>query len=185
MRIVFGVLITLIGIFFIVVLSYMNNVPKFDQNVKNSWYKLLSEYKQKSKLTNDLVFIVKKYAENGEKDIGTTITKIKTALDSIDFSYEYFDDAKALKEFKKNQKQLDDYISKLILFANEHPKISKNKDFLVIKSKLKELKNDIYSAENNYINAVKKYNDQLTTIPAKWVAVLLYPNASIRYSFDK
>jgi len=67
--------------------------------------------------------------------------------------------------------------------AENYPALKSNQNFLALQSQLEGTENRIAVARRDYIEAVQAYNTTLRTIPDRWIAALLYPDAKVKQNF--
>ena len=64
------------------------------------------------------------------------------------------------------------------------PELKSNQNFLSLQSQLEGTENRIAVARRDYIETVREYNTELRTIPGRWIAAILYPDAKVKATFD-
>jgi LemA protein len=67
--------------------------------------------------------------------------------------------------------------------AERYPDIKSGQNFLALQSQLEGTENRIAIARRDYIEAVRVYNTEITTIPGRFWKVL-YPSAKEMATFD-
>ena len=67
--------------------------------------------------------------------------------------------------------------------SEQYPDLKSNQNFLALQSQLEGTENRIAVARRDYIDAVQAYNTTLRTIPSKWIAAWLYPDAKVKETF--
>jgi LemA protein len=67
--------------------------------------------------------------------------------------------------------------------SEQYPDLKSNQEFMALQSQLEGTENRISVARRDYIDAVQQYNTTLRTIPSKWVAAVLYPDAKVKETF--
>ena len=160
----------------------INNVPKYDEEVKAKWAQLMNEYKRRADLIPNLVRVVQGYAKH-EKDVLTEVTKLRSKVVNLQASKDLLNNPKAFEEYVAAQQKLSSALARLLAISERYPDLKASKNFLMLQSQLEGTENRIAVARRDYIEAVKKYNLELRTIPNKWIAHLLYPDAKIRPTF--
>jgi len=83
----------------------------------------------------------------------------------------------AFKRFQENQAALTSSLSRLLAVSENYPDLKSNQNFLALQSQLEGTENRIAVARRDYIQAVQSYNTVLRTIPGRWIAAFLYPDA--------
>ncbi len=160
----------------------VNNVPTYDEEVKAAWAQVQNQYKRRADLIPNLIATVKGYAKH-EKDVLTEVTEARSKALSFKIPKDILTNPEAFKKFQQVQGKLGSALSKLLAISERYPDLKANQNFLALQSQLEGTENRISVARRDYINAVKKYNLELRTIPNKWIAHLLYPEAKIKQTF--
>ena len=164
-------------------ISHMNNVPKLDEGVKSAWSQVQNQYKRRADLIPNLVSTVKGYAKH-ETELFTEVTKARSSVGKITITPEILNNPNAFKAYEKAQSSLGGALSKLLAVSERYPDLKSDKNFLALQSQLEGTENRISVARRDYIASVKKYNIELRTIPGKYVASFLYPEAEIKPTFS-
>jgi LemA protein len=68
--------------------------------------------------------------------------------------------------------------------VERYPDIKSGQNFLALQSELAGTENRIAIARRDYIEAVRAYNTEITTIPGRWWKSFLYPQAKEMATFD-
>ncbi len=160
----------------------INNVPTYDEEVKAAWAQVENQYKRRADLIPNLIATVKGYAKH-EKDVLTEVTKARSRVANMTIPKDILTNPVAFKKFQEAQGQLGNALSRLLAVSERYPELKADKNFLALQSQLEGTENRIAVARRDYIEAVKKYNLELRTIPNKWVAHLLYPDAKLKQTF--
>ncbi|MEJ2498864.1 MAG: LemA family protein [Sulfurovaceae bacterium] len=176
---VLGVLIIIAAI---LILPRINNVPKLDEAVNAAWAQVDNQYKRRADLVPNLVATVKGYASH-EKEVFTQVTEARAKVGQITLTPEMLNNPKALEMFQNAQDSLSSALSRLLAVSENYPDLKASQNFINLQAQLEGTENRIAVARKDYIKAVKDYNIELRTIPGKWVAALLYPEAEIKQTF--
>ncbi len=179
----------IISLFFLIVMGFglsgcmINNVPTYDEGVKAAWAQVNNQYKRRADLIPNLIATVKGYAKH-EKNVLIEVTKARSKATSFNIPKDILTNPVAFKKFQQIQGKLSSALSRLLAVSERYPNLKADQNFLALQSQLEGTENRIAIARRDYINAVRKYNLELRTIPNKWVAHLLYPNAKIKQVFS-
>ena len=73
--------------------------------------------------------------------------------------------------------------SRLLVTVERYPELKSNANFLALQSQLEGTENRIAVARRDYIETVRAYNTELRTIPGRWIAAIMYPNAKPMETF--
>ncbi len=161
----------------------INNVPTYDEEVKAAWAQVNNQYKRRADLIPNLVATVKGYAKH-EKDVLVEVTKARSKATSFQVPKDILTNPVAFKRFQQIQGKLSSALSRLLAVSERYPNLKADQNFLALQSQLEGTENRISVARRDYIEAVKKYNLELRTIPNKWIAHLFYPNAKPKQTFS-
>ena len=175
------VLLAIVGIFFSGCM--INNVPTYDEEVKAAWAQVQNQYKRRADLIPNLIATVKGYAKH-EKDVLEAVTKARSSVAKLTVTKDVLDNPELFMKFQKAQNRLSSALSRLLAVSERYPNLKADKNFLALQAQLEGTENRIAIARRDYIEAVKKYNLELRTIPNKWIAHLLYPDAKPKPVFS-
>jgi LemA protein len=160
----------------------INNVPTFDESVNAAWSEVLNQYQRRADLVPNLVNTVKGYASQ-EKEVLTQVVEARAKVAQTQLPPNILTDKQAFRNFQQNQDQLTSALSRLLVVVERYPDLKSNQNFLALQSQLEGTENRIAVARRDYILAVQKYNTELRTIPGRWWAALLYPEAEVKENF--
>lgn len=166
----------------IIILPKVNNVPRLDENVNMYASQLDNQYKRRSDLIPNLVATVKGYASH-EKDVLTQVTEARAKVGQMTLTPEVLNNPEAFKAYQNAQDGLGSALSRLMMVTENYPELKANENFLQLQAQLEGTENRIAVARKDYIESVKEYNLELRTVPGKWVAALLYPEAEVKQNF--
>ncbi len=161
----------------------INNVPTYDEAVKAAWAEVQNQYKRRADLIPNLVETVKGFAGH-EKEVLTEVVEARSRVAQMNVSPELLNDPQAFQAFEKNQAALSSALSRLLLVVERYPELKSNQNFLTLQSQLEGTENRIAVARRDYIAAVQQYNTELRTIPGRWIAAILYPDAKVKPVFS-
>jgi len=160
----------------------VNEVPRLDEAVKAAWSEVLNQYQRRSDLVPNLVETVRGYAAQ-ERDIFTAVTEARAKATQTTLPPDILTNPEAFKQFQQNQAALTGALSRLLAVSERYPDLKSSQNFLALQSQLEGTENRIAVARRDYIGAVQRYNTNLRTIPGRWIAALLYPDAKIKETF--
>jgi LemA protein len=160
----------------------INAVPRRDEAVKAAWSDVLNQYQRRTDLIPNLVETVKGYARQ-EQQVLTAVTEARAKVSQMTLPQDILSNPQAFKQFEQNQAALGGALGRLIAVAENYPALKSNQNFLALQSQLEGTENRIAVARRDYIEAVQAYNTTLRTIPGRWIAALLYPDAKIKENF--
>jgi len=161
----------------------INNIPTFDEEVKAAWSQVENQYQRRADLIPNLVETVKGIAKQ-EKEVLTAVVEARSKVAQMQVPKDVLTNPDAFKQFQQNQDALSSALSRLMVVVERYPNIKSGQNFLSLQSQLEGTENRISVARRDYIEAVKKYNTELRTIPGRWWASLLYSDAKVRETFS-
>ncbi len=160
----------------------VNAVPRQDEAVKAAWSQVLNQYQRRTDLIPNLVETVKGYAHQ-EETVLTEVTNARAKATSIQLPADVLTNPEAFKQFEQNQAALSGALGRLLAVSENYPQLKSDQNFLALQSQLEGTENRIAVARRDYIEAVQQYNTTLRSIPSRWVAAWLYPDAKVRETF--
>jgi len=161
----------------------INNIPTFDEEVKATWSQVENQYQRRADLIPNLVETVKGIAKQ-EKEVLTAVVEARAKVAQMQVPKDVLTNPDAFKQFQQNQDALSSALSRLLVVVERYPNIKSSQNFLALQSQLEGTENRISVARRDYIEAVKKYNTELRTIPGRWWAALLYSDAKVKETFS-
>ncbi len=160
----------------------INNVPTLDEKVKAAWSEVLNQYQRRADLIPNLVETVKGYASH-EQETLEAVVEARAKATQMQIPPDILTNPDAFKQFQENQAQLSGALSRLLVTVERYPDLKANQNFLALQSQLEGTENRIAVARRDYIVAVQAYNTELRTIPGKWIAAIMYPDAKVKETF--
>jgi len=160
----------------------INNVPTYDEAAKAAWSQVENQYQRRADLVPNLVETVKGYAKQ-EKDVLVQVTEARSKVAQMQLPKDILNNPQAFKQFQQNQDALSSALSRLMVVVERYPDLKSNQNFLALQSQLEGTENRISVARRDYIEAVQRYNTELRTIPGRWWAAMLYPDAKVKENF--
>lgn len=160
----------------------VNAVPRQDEEVKAAWSQVLNQYQRRTDLIPNLVETVKGYAQQEEKVL-TEVTEARAKATQMTLPPDVLSNPQAFEQFQKSQAALGGALGRLLAVSEKYPDLKSNQNFLSLQSQLEGTENRIAVARRDYIAAVQKYNTNLRSIPNRWVAAMLYPDAKVKETF--
>jgi LemA protein len=159
-----------------------NAVPRMDEEVKASWSQVQNQYQRRADLIPNLVETVKGYAEH-EQETLTAVIEARAKATSMQLPADVTQDPEAFQRFQQNQAGLSSALARLMVVVEQYPNLKADQQFIALQSQLEGTENRIAVARKDYIDTVQRYNTELRTMPGKWVAAVLYPEAKVRETF--
>ena len=160
----------------------VNTIPTYDEQAKAAWSQVLNQYQRRADLIPNLVETVKGYAAH-EREVLTEVVEARARATQMTIPEDILTDPEAFQRFQEAQGELGAALSRLIAITENYPDLKANQNFLALQSQLEGTENRIAVARRDYIEAVRRYNTELRTIPGRWWAALLYPEAEPMQNF--
>ena len=159
----------------------INTVPTLEERAKSAWSEVQNQYQRRADLIPNLVETVKGFAQQ-EREVLTQVTEAR-ARGQVQVDASTVTDPQKFREFQEAQNQLSGSARRLLATVERYPDLKSNANFLALQSQLEGTENRIAVARRDYIEAVRGYNTELRTIPGRWIAGLLYPDAKPMETF--
>jgi len=174
-----------LALFFVMGLAAcdINAVPRYDEEVKAAWSEVLNQYQRRADLVPNLVETVAGFARQ-EKETLTAVVEARSKATQMQLPPDILNNPEAFRQFQQNQAALGGALARLLVVVEKYPDLKSNQNFLSLQSQLEGTENRITVARRDYILTVQKYNTELRTIPGRWVAGVLYPDAEVKQTFD-
>ena len=160
----------------------INNIPTYDEAAKAAWSQVENQYQRRADLVPNLVETVKGFAKQ-EKSVLVEVVEARSKVAQMQIPKDILNNPEAFKKFQQNQDALSSALSRLMVVVERYPDLKSNQNFLALQSQLEGTENRISVARRDYIEAVQKYNTELRTIPGRWWAAALYPDAKVKENF--
>lgn len=154
----------------------VNNVPTLQERANASWGEVQNQYQRRADLIPNLVETVKGYAKQ-ESEVLTQVTEARAKATSVRVDASTITDTAKFKEFQDAQNGLSGALGRLLATVEAYPDLKSNANFLALQSQLEGTENRIAVARRDYIGTVRDYNTEIRTIPGRWIAAVLYPDA--------
>ncbi len=161
----------------------VNNIPTFDEAVKAAWSQVLNQYQRRADLVPNLVETVKGYAAH-ERQVLEGVVEARAKATRMQLPDDILTNPEAFRLFQENQAALSGALARLLAVVENYPDLKASQNFLALQSQLEGTENRIAVARRDYIEAVRIYNTELRTIPGRWWAAWLYPDAKVKETFS-
>ncbi|GBD49205.1 LemA family protein [Methylopila sp. Yamaguchi] len=160
----------------------VNNVPTLEEQAKASWSEVQNQYQRRADLIPNLVETVKGFARQ-EQEVLTAVVEARAKATQVTIDASKLTDPAAVKAFQDAQAQLSGALGRLLAVSERYPDLKSNQNFLALQSQLEGTENRIAVARRDYIESVQAYNTELRTVPGRWIAGWLYPDAKPMATF--
>lgn len=167
--IVLGVIVVLALIVFFWFKGTYNGLVVLDENVKNEWAKVQSDYQRRSDLIPNLVSTVQGAAAQ-EKSIFIGVAEARAKVGQITVTEEVLNNPDAFKKFQQAQDGLGAALSRLLAVSENYPTLKTNENFLGLQAQLEGTENRIKKSRDDFNNVVKDYNIKVREFPTNMLA---------------
>lgn len=175
-------LLIIVGVLAIWAWRAYNGLVPMDENVKEKWAKVQSQYQRRADLIPNLVNTVKGAANFEQKTLTDVIearakaTQMK--VDANDLSPE------KLQEFQAAQGQLSQALGRLMMITENYPELKATEQFRDLSVQLEGTENRITTARNDFNESVKEYNTKARRFPLNLFASLFGMKAKSMFEAD-
>ena len=143
--------------------SGYNGLVSQDENVKNAWNKVQSDYQRRADLIPNLVQTVKGEANFEQTTLQNVIAARASAtqmkVDASNLTPE------KLQQFQAAQGQLSSALGRLLAVSENYPNLRANDAFRGLQAQLEGTENRIKVSRNDFNDAVQTYNVKVRTFP--------------------
>lgn len=140
-----------------------NKMINLDENVKNKWNNVQSDYQRRSDLIPNLVSTVKG-AANFEQTTLTQVIEARAKATSMNVSADNLTPEK-IQQFQQAQGQLGGALSRLLVVAEQYPQLQATQNFKDLQVQLEGTENRIKVSRNDFNSAVQEYNSTVRRFP--------------------
>ena len=161
----------------------VNAIPSYEEQAKAAWAQVLNQYQRRADLVPNLVETVKA-AANFERSTLEAVINARAKATQTAIPADILTNPEAMQQFQQNQSALTSALSRLMVVVEQYPDLKANQNFLTLQAQLEGTENRIAVARRDFIDAVRHYNTELKTIPGRWWAALLYPDAKEMAQFE-
>jgi len=160
----------------------INAIPTYEEQMKASWSQVLDQYERRADLISALVDTVESFAVH-EKDVLTSVVKARDKARQARVPREIISNPAVFQSFQESQVQVTGALARLLGIVENYPMLRSSQSFLSLQSQLDGAEKRIAAARRDYVEAVRLYNAELMTIPGRWWAAVLYPDAELAQTF--
>lgn len=143
--------------------SGYNGLVKQDENVKNAWNNVQTEYQKRTDLVDNLVNTVKG-AANFEQKTLTDVVNARAKATSVNINADNLTPEK-MAEFQNAQSQLGGALSRLLVSVEAYPDLKATQSFQQLQGQLEGIENDIRVSRRTFNDAVNNYNVKVRAFP--------------------
>jgi len=148
-----------------------NSLIGLDENVKNKWAAVQSQYQRRADLIPNLVNTVKGEA-NFERGTLNDVISARARATQITVNPDDLTPEK-MEQFQQAQGQLSQALGKLLMVTENYPNLRANDAFRNLQVQLEGTENRITVARNDFNTSVQEYNVRVRRFPANIFAGIL------------
>ena len=154
----------------------INTIPTLEERARLAWSEVQNQYQRRADLIPNLLETMKGFAQQ-EREVLREVTEARARATQVRVDASTVTDPQRFKEYQDAQNQLSGALGRLLVTVERYPELKSNANFLALQSQLEGTENRIAVARRDYIEAVRAYNTELRTIPGRWIAAIMYPEA--------
>ena len=143
--------------------SGYNSLVNLDENVKNKWANVQSDYQRRADLIPNLVNTVKG-AANFEQETLTKVIEARSKATSVNINAGELTPEK-MAQFQQAQGELSGALSRLLVSVERYPELKANQNFLDLQKQLEGTENRIKVSRNDFNGSVQQYNQTVRKFP--------------------
>lgn len=183
--IILGVIVALVLVLFFWLKGTYNGFVTADEDVKNGWAKVQSDYQRRYDLIPNLVETVKGAAEQ-EKSIFIGVAEARAKVGQLTVTDEVLNNPESFKRFQQAQDGLGSALSRLLAVSENYPALKTNENFISLQAQLEGTENRIKKSRDDYNNVVRDFNVKVRTFPANMLSGMFgfYPKSMFEASGD-
>lgn len=175
-------LLIIVGVLAIWAWRAYNGLVPMDENVKEKWAKVQSQYQRRADLIPNLVNTVKG-AANFEQKTLTDVIEARAKATQMKVDANNLTPEK-LQEFQASQGQLSQALGRLMMITENYPELKATEQFRDLSVQLEGTENRITTARNDFNESVKEYNTKARRFPLNLLASLFDMKAKPMFEAD-
>jgi len=140
-----------------------NTAVTLNQNIEESWGNVQTSYQRRNDLIGNLVNTVKGYAEH-EKSTLTAVIEARAKATAVRVDPTNIT-PEQLAAFNQAQSGVSSSLSRLLVSVEQYPNLKADQSFLKLQDELASTENQILTARTRFNEAVKPYNNHISTFP--------------------
>ena len=160
------ILLSVVGFFAIIFFwgcNKYNGIIKQDENVKNAWGNVQTQYQRRADLIPALIRTVQEAGKN-EKSILESVTKARAGITE---AKDEISNAKTPQDLERANAKIS---SAFTLAVEAYPQVRSTEAYLKLQDEMPGTENRIATARSDYNNSVRAYNVAIRTFPGNIVA---------------
>lgn len=150
----------------------LQSIPKAKNEVEATLAEVTNQYKRRADLVPNLVKTVKAYATHERETLQAVIearaSASKIQVDPTGATEEQ------IRAFQSAQGSLSQALGRLMVVVERYPDLKADRNFRELQAQLEGTENRITIARQRHIEAIRRFNDQVTVPPSSWTNSLFY-----------
>jgi LemA protein len=147
-------------------------IPKAKNEVEATLAEVQNQYKRRADLIPNLVSVVKGYAAH-EQETLTAVVEARNKATAVNLDPAKMS-ADQLAEYQKAQGGLSSALGKLMIVVERYPELKADRNFRDLQAQLEGSENRITVARQRHIEAIKEFNNLISSPPSSWTNSLFY-----------
>ncbi|KIC90685.1 LemA family protein [Flavihumibacter solisilvae] len=143
--------------------SGYNSMVKLDENVKNKWANVQSDYQRRSDLIPNLVNTVKG-AANFEQETLTRVMEARAKATQVTVDPTNLTPER-IAQFQQAQAGVSSALGRLLAVVENYPDLKANANYRDLQAQLEGTENRIKVSRNDFNASVQQYNSTVRTFP--------------------
>ena len=160
----------------------VDRIPALEERAKSAWSEVQTQHQRRADLIPGLVDTLKGFAQQ-EREVMQQLTEARSRATQARADASTMTDAQTFRAFQEAQNQLSAALGRLLATVERYPELKSNANFLAARSQLEGTEGRIALARRDYMVSARAYNEELRTLPGRWIAALLYPEAQPLQTF--
>jgi len=152
-----------------------NTIQSYEEQTAAAKQQISVQLQRRADLIPNLVSTVKGFAEQ-EQEVLTSVTEARAGLSSAVQGGD-------MQQMANANQQLTGALGRLMVTVEAYPVLKSDQNFLRLQDELAGTENRIAVARKDYIETVQAYYTELRTVPGRWIAAVLYPDAEVKPTF--
>jgi LemA protein len=145
-----------------------NTLQRRDEQVKEAWAQVLTNYQKRHDLVPNLVATVQGYASH-EKEV---LTRVTAARASVASPLPANATPEQMEAFVAKQGELTSAMSRLLVVVENYPQLKADTNFLRLQEEIVKIENQLVASRNRYTREVRDYNTVVRSFPTNLTANL-------------
>lgn len=144
--------------------SSYNAIVQSDENVKQHWSNVESNYQRRADLIPNLVATVRGAAAY-ERETLESVIEARSRATQVTLSVDDLSDPERVRQFQAAQGELSGALSRLFAVSEQYPELRAVESFRDLQAQIEGTENRINTERIRYNEAVREYNSRVRTFP--------------------